>query len=133
MRPLSDPQRMRFLRLSACMCVGTLFLAPLVGRTSIELSAQQAAFDRTFDAAALATDEPAPAISINRDPFDSPETVRTVAAPAASASTVVGMTVRQGEPMGYTVPNGGSAVIRAIVSGSHPTALAEESGKPRVV
>ncbi|MBV9270472.1 MAG: hypothetical protein JO165_05215 [Candidatus Eremiobacteraeota bacterium] len=71
-------------------------------------------------------------MAIDRDPFVSP---RSLVPPSSSkaAAGVVGMVVHQGQAMGFSVPNDGLPIVRAIVSGAQSSALVEDAGVPRVV
>lgn len=139
MRSLDDIYRNRLLKAAVFLCAIGLLLAPLAGRSSMPLQAHRITGRQLLDPQTPAQKSSSQSVAIDRDPFAVPPgDVEKPAAAQSGAAGVVGMTVHQGDAMGYAVPGrstelSGSIVVRAIVSGSNPSALVEESGKPRVV
>lgn len=132
MRPLDDTQRRRTLLCSVLLCVVPLFLAPLAGRSSLEVAGERAMLDARFSAPSLAATWSAKPVNVARDPFI-PEVAKSAVAPRAGA--VVGVHVTQGQPIGYAAsPNQGPILgVVAIVTGASPRALVDDGSHVRVV
>lgn len=147
MHPLHDAQRRRLLTVSSILCAIPLCLMPLAGRTSFELAGEQAVFNARFDAPELRSVWNEKPVPVARDPFV-PE---GAAAPGVRGrgtladDGIVGMTVRQGDSMGFALPpnrgaagtplqaTGGLPAITAVVTGSSPRALVDDGDRVRVV
>lgn len=139
MRSLDDVFRTRLLRAAIFLCAIALLLAPLAGRSSMVVQENAIAGSPSFESHASIQSHSARTLTIERDPFVAPAADRDqTQIPSSGVTGVVGMTVRQGDSMGYVVPGRSSespaaVVVRAIVAGSNPSALIEDNGKPRVV
>jgi hypothetical protein len=124
LQPLDERPRRRMLLLAAVLCAVPMLLLPLAGRSAFEVADERTAFVQRFPQHATPSKTAERALNVARDPF-------VADAPAAVAGGVVGMHVVQGASMGISVPD--APEVRAIVSGSSPRALIEQSGRVRVV
>lgn len=131
MHPLDDAARRRALTWSALLCAIPLCLAPLAGRSSLEVASERATFDARFNAPTLAATWNDRPVNVARDPFI-PET-RPTDVPSPPPD-IVGMHVTAGQPIGYvaSTPLSRSSVT-AIVSGPSPRALVDDGVHVRVV
>lgn len=108
---------------SALLCAVPLCLAPLAGRSSMEIAGERAAFDARFSAPAFDRGRHTGPIEVARDPFV-PE-VRSTEAPPPPGG-IVGMHVTQGAPIA-AVP-----VVTAVVTGASPRALVDDGAQVRI-
>lgn len=120
MRPIEEATRVRFLRLSAVLCAISLLLAPLAGRSALELRAERAIFTERLNPPDLHVDDKK-FVAVNRDPFAAPvqHSEPVVATPPASSTS--------GPLVASTIG------VLAIVSGREERALVDEGGRARVV
>ena len=151
MRPLEEADRRVFVMWSIALCVGSLLLAPLAARSSVDLNAQQDLAAREFQLPAVAADVPPQSgLALNRDPFSAdtiiaPDAVEPLVTQAAPRTSIVGASVQAGEPLGIVLPpnagalgmspplvNGTSAVA-AIITGDRAQALVYEGAHSRIV
>jgi hypothetical protein len=124
--PLDDASRRNVLSIAVSCCTIAVLLAPLAGRSSFELAAEQAAFDQRFKTPPpLPTKNVRGALRITRDPFAAEHTA------IPSSASVAGTRVTQGQSTGMSIPALPS--VTAIISGPSPRALLEQDGKIRIV
>lgn len=129
MRPLDDAARRRLLMWSSALCAFSVGLAPLAGRSSLEVARERTIFAARFAVPVLDNDSKMPALRVIRDPF-----VPESAAPidAHSDGGAPGTRVTRGTPTGYIVP-GAAPLVTAIVTGASPLALVDDGTRVRVV
>ncbi|MBC5816230.1 MAG: hypothetical protein GIW97_06780 [Candidatus Eremiobacteraeota bacterium] len=150
MRPLEEASRRIVVLWSVALCVGSLLLAPLVARSSIDLNAQQELAMHNLqlpDVKQLS--EPAK-IAVSRDPFtaDAPPGIDMIGPLGAGAvpigGSVVGRAVHAGDALGIVLPpNGGAAgsiplaagrsTVSAIITGERAQALVYEGDRSRII
>ena len=76
MRPLEEADRRVLVMWSLALCVGSLLLAPLAARSSVDFDAQQELASRDFQLPSLASDSaPQAHVSLSRDPFSADSVV----------------------------------------------------------
>ena len=150
MLPIDDRARRRLLVLSAMLCAIPSSLAPLVARSSFELSAERAAFNARFIVPSIPVAWNPRPVAIGRDPFipdDRQDDASDNANPALpGAGGIVGMQVVQGQSIGFPLPSNrdlsgmslqdaafGVPTVRAVVIGTSARALIEENGRARII
>jgi hypothetical protein len=108
------------LRLSAGLCAISLLLAPLAGRSALELRAEQAVFNERLNPPDVRVDDKA-VVTVDRDPFAAPlqhpDAIAVTPAPVSSGVPALPSTIE----------------VRAVITGQMPHALIEEAGRTRVV
>lgn len=124
MHPVDESHRKRLLAWSALLCAVPICLAPLAGRSSLELASEHAAFYARFSAPRFEAEQHAPPITSVRDPFV-PD-VRSTGVPPPRTG-IVGMHVTQGQPIG------GLPVVTAVVTGASARALVDDGAQVHVV
>lgn len=150
MRPVDEAKRRMLIMWSVSLCVGSLLLAPLAAKSSLELSAQQELGARDFQLPALTAETPARRnVPLNRDPFSAdatrPDGGAAKADPAPISNTIVGSSVRAGASIGIVLPpnsgalgaapppTAGSATVAAIITGDRGRALVYEGERSRII
>ena len=118
MYPISNTARRKVVVGSAILCAVPLFLAPISGRSSFELTAERIAFTNRFGIPIPRFRRHAIHVHITRDPFV-PEPAFVVSPRDVLA-----------KDSDHRLTN---PLLRAIVFGASPRALLEENGRVRIV
>lgn len=130
MRELDEAARRRLLVWSAVLCAFALGLAPLAGRSSLELAHERTAFAARLSSPAVDSGWKQRPVEVTRDPFVAESAPLGAQNPVDAG--IAGTHVTQGAPTGYVVP-GAAPVVTAVAIGTSPLALVDDGTHVRVV